>query len=372
MRYIYPKGVSGEQLGVMMEELDNYKPIFIDDSKEETSFEALKEDIIANNAMVYVALSKLNPSYEENLSSIVAKLQRHQIPYILDGLEEYVRRSILKVQKEIVDKQWRGVFYLVMPDFAKDKHFGFLDDAIIQQGGKVVYICTQRDSYARVLAKRDKENSKVLYFSYEFLFLIDFPCVMCVTGNYNFHKNTQVIFIGHSINDYNQTDLSSLKDYKVCVAGKQFMPKNNAYNIEFLKCGYLGYDLVYQELKSKERKLERKSVLIAPYDLEELAAMKLYIKSILEKYPVILRYRYEWGKDHIPFIESFLEDENFSIDNSNPMDSSSYIKAFCLVCGMTTSKYSFPLISLSPCMVLLNIANRTNYKINENLGVNIT
>lgn len=132
MYYVYPKGVTGEQLALMMEDIDGIKVDFIDDSDKELCFDAKKAKISSDD-VVYVALSRLSLNYEENLKNIVERLERHKINYILGGVIEYAKKSICKIKEECRNEGIEKIVCLVMAGFAKNKHFGNLGEVLAQK-----------------------------------------------------------------------------------------------------------------------------------------------------------------------------------------------------------------------------------------------
>lgn len=144
--YIYPKGTTGEQLAWMMEYVDGVKVSFVDDGDEKLSFETQRNKIGVDD-VVYVALSKLSPNYEENLKNIVAKLERHRINYSLDIVLEYVNKSIDKLKKECQSEGISKIVCLVMAGFARNKHYGKLGKELAQRlkfssrGGDFICLC---------------------------------------------------------------------------------------------------------------------------------------------------------------------------------------------------------------------------------------
>lgn len=369
--YIYPKGVTGEQLGWCMEYVDGVHPEYIDDDIKGRNFNDLKERIALEKGIIYIALSRLSPKYKLNLETIVEKIKREKIDYILGGMEEYAQKAIYKLGNECARKGWNAICALILPDFVKDKHFGFLEEELKKRRVKVLLFCSQRGSYERALDRLDEENQCLLYLSYEFLPLLDFPKVICVTGTYQYHKNVKVIYVGHGIIDWNVNGrIQAVLGNDVCVVGREFMPKKADSITRFLPIGYLGYDKIAKDFSSTKM-LVKESVLFAPYDLGELERMIPSIKEVLERFSVILRYRYEWEDSHLQYLEQFLDHQKFTIDNSNPMSLESYQKSFCLVCSKTTSKFSFPLVTLCPSVVVEHNQEGYDQDIGE-LGVNIS
>ena len=352
--YVYPRGVTGLQLAWMMEYVDGIVPNFIDDGDKEICFDVIKERISCED-VVYIALSKLNPDYSSHYMAFVERLECHKIRYVVDGVLYYAKQSIEKIQLECKRKGWDKVFCLVLPDFVKDKHFGLLADEIIKIGGKVLYFCAEPGAFKRVHNKIGDENGCILYCSYEFLYLLDFPNAICVTGQYDYHSKAKIVYIGHGVVDFNCIDVEQLKADRICCVGKKFLPKSSGKI--FLKSGYLAYDVVVGALRQVAAL--RDSVLVAPYNLEELQGMLPLIHCISSQYRVILRYRYEWGDalDGVEFVG------RVHIDRGNPTEIESYARAFCLICGKTTTKYSFPLLTLCPCIVLYA------ENIDEDLGI---
>ncbi|WP_104722790.1 hypothetical protein [Helicobacter mesocricetorum] len=105
---------------------------------------------------------------------------------------------------------------------------------------------------------------------------------------------------------------------------------------------------------------DKKAVLFAPYDIEELELMIPYMRTMQTSLPevnVILRSRSFceniWKSAYVEEKLKTLESsKNFFIDDSWQIRPQSYLDSFLLVCGKTTSRYSFPFLSLSPALVL--------------------
>lgn len=96
-------------------------------------------------------------------------------------------------------------------------------------------------------------------------------------------------------------------------------------------------------------------MLIAPYDIEELRLFARIIQKILKKYKVILRQRFEWLEPseypkYIEILKTFCGD--LCIDAGENFLVSSYKESFCLICGKTTTKSTYPLLTKKPVIVL--------------------
>lgn len=366
--YVYPYGISGKQLEWLIKYTDNISIKPIDDSVDEMSLEALKNEILANNGVVYLALSSLPSNYEEIREKLIKKLKDNNIPYKDGEILNYAKKAIQKLKQECKNKGWDRIFTLVLPDFAKDKHFGNLALELEKRGEKILYFCAQEGSFLRALENRDESKNCILYLSYEYLYLLDFTTAICVTGKYNVHKDSKVIFIGHGMVNYGGYDdkyaLQNFISSYLCVVGDEFMPNDSVKNeFKIIKSGYLAYDRDVQKLQEVE--FSKDCILFAPYNLDELESVKPLIKEVSTKYKVILRHRYEWEESHLKVLGDLVD--CVDIDMSVPMDYAVYGKSFVLVCSKTTTKNSFPLMALSPSVV---IRPSWDYKdINENLGI---
>ncbi|AWI33828.1 hypothetical protein CDV25_02920 [Helicobacter apodemus] len=111
---------------------------------------------------------------------------------------------------------------------------------------------------------------------------------------------------------------------------------------------------------SRQEARVKKAVLFAPYDIAELELMIPYMRVIQDLLPnvkVILRSRRfcenVWNSAYVKQMLKPLESaKNFFIDDSWQIQAQSYLDSFLFVCGKTTSKYSFPFLSLAPSLVL--------------------
>lgn len=109
--------------------------------------------------------------------------------------------------------------------------------------------------------------------------------------------------------------------------------------------------------------------------MEELRQMSKMIQKILKKYKVILRQRYEFLElpEYMEILSSFRGD--LCIDASESFLVSSYQESFCLICGKTTTKFTYPLLVKKPVIVLPH--NRVHKmfgrsKIDDMLGINLS
>lgn len=178
MHYIYPKGITGEQLGIIMEYVDGVSPLFIDDSNEDLSFEKQKDYIKADD-VVHVALGKCE-KYDENLAKITKNLKDNNISYVLD-VPEYVLKYINKLKEECGAKGITKFIGLMLDGFANNKHFGRLGNALSHRlkgtNAAVVYVCSDRISYAQYL--QDK-MSICSYFIFMVIVMIGLSLILCV------------------------------------------------------------------------------------------------------------------------------------------------------------------------------------------------
>lgn len=109
--------------------------------------------------------------------------------------------------------------------------------------------------------------------------------------------------------------------------------------------------------------------------MEELRFMTPMIQKILKKYKVILRQRYEWLE--LPEYMELLKDlrGDLCIDASESFLVSSYRESFCLVCGITTTKFTYPLLTNKPVVVFPPLKRRLRWskmEINDVLGINLS
>lgn len=125
--FIYPKGITGEQLSIMMKELDGIDAHFIDDSIEELSLEVQRHNIKPND-IVHLALGA-GPNYKDNFARITHKLQLHNIPYVTNT-REFVVRYVEKIKSDFENLGITKFVGLSLDGFICNKHFGRLGIAL--------------------------------------------------------------------------------------------------------------------------------------------------------------------------------------------------------------------------------------------------
>ncbi len=113
---------------------------------------------------------------------------------------------------------------------------------------------------------------------------------------------------------------------------------------------------------------QKDSVLFAPYDEKELRLLLPFMKILLSDYKVILRSRsfceHSWN-DMQKIFDDLLADVHFSVDSSWQMQTKNYLDCFCLVCSLSTMRYSFPILALSPSLVLSDKKDCMNKHLGE-------
>lgn len=211
---------------------------------------------------------------------------------------------------------------------------------------------------------------KCLYMSYEFLELLDLVDVFVVTGSaYKYPQGANIVFLCHGLRDYKMSEYEAYMGNALCVAGLKFSPLVDfPEGVEIVKCGYLGFDNIICKIDKSLTK--RDSVLFAPHHLSEMYAMEKYILHVLGKYRVIFRLREELGKEGVEFCKKFKKYENFYIDSVSGFALESYKRAFCMICASTSSKNSFPMLSLCPAIVLPHDRKIGGLHIDEAIGIN--
>ncbi len=362
--YIYPAGVTGKVLGGMVEYVTGKKPIFIDDNIGTCGIRDYAKVILSQGASVELAWDKRSGLNHQTIFKLQDKLRELSIPYCEDSMLFYARESVKKLKSRITLKGWKQVLGIELGGMAEDKHLGFLDDKITEfsKGGiKIVYFCGTSEAYQRIQEKIFQESldSLAIFLPCFYLDLVDCVDVLCKVSWTPKNTKISTIIVGHSLADFSSLSLKEQKeklDY-LCIASPRFMPSGGGG--EFIPCGYLGFDRMVREISRQEARV-KKAVLFAPYDIAELELMIPYMQAIQDLLPnvkVILRSRSfcenVWNSAYVKQMLKPLESaKNFFIDDSWQIQSQSYLDSFLFVCGKTTSKYSFPFLSLAPSLVL--------------------
>ena len=175
--------------------------------------------------------------------------------------------------------------------------------------------------------------------------------IFVLSGGYKCYKGADIVYIGHGLMDCKMRSYRSYMGNALCVAGPQFLPMEDfPEGVDIVKCGYLGFDNIVEDLDEIE--VRRDSVLFAPYNKGEMEAMKEYVEFVLRKYKVIFRFREDFKEDGEEFCRNFAKFKNFYIDNGSGIALKTYKRAFCMICAATSSKNTFPMLSLCPVIVL--------------------
>lgn len=395
--YVYPGGATGKVLGGMIEYVEGISPIFIDDSIEGFGIEDLQKEIIQNNAVVHLAWDKRSGLNNATIGKIITKLEWLCVSYCEDSFEIYSAKVAQKLENYIKEKNYQKVIGIELGGMAEDKHIGFVDDELRehyknkQEKVLMVYFCGLLESYERISQKfLDCSNHILaLYFSCYYMDILD--CLdVCIKVSWTPKSiNVKTCVVGHSLSDFSEITRDSMQvleqymDY-LCVCGKQFMPKFNSSNVTFIESGYLGYDRILKEFQDRNATLfdvysappPLKYLLFAPYDEGEFFTMLPFIYKALEKYGVILRSRtfteenlWRASKEEFRKLE---QKPKFRLDNGWKMSLDSYLDSFVLVCGKTTTKYSYPLLTLKPSLVFSNAINCIDKRLGVVCGFDIS
>lgn len=381
-KYIYPKGITGELLGKMVEYVYGCEVCFIDDSSYNTSIEALRYEILSNNACVLVAWDKRSGLNDDTVKVLISKLKSFGINYDSDCYLNISKMVAKKLRQQIKSSGFEKPVAIELSGLANDKHIGYLDDYLISLNMEVVYLCGTVLAYDRVSKKIESDNlqSKTICVCMPCYYLDLIDCVKCINKVSWTNKNTSIptICIGHSLGNFSTQNINEYFQYfdYLCVASSKYLP--NDYNLSSvggdnnvisLLSGYLGFDRVINEIYGTNilYKIDNKnSVLFAPYNKYELEKFIPLIEAILPYFKVIVRSRLVCERGFWSDINTiFCNNDNFTIDDSWEISKDTYIKSFAMVCGATTSKNTFPLISGSPCVVF------GDYFIDDRLGVNL-
>ena len=365
-KYIYPAGITGHYLAWLMRFLYGDVEIeFIDDSDHKTSLENFVKRNQDKEAVAHLALSALATNYENKLAHMKQRLEQLGVAYDDRSLEWHIQKVCDKVKQEFIRDE--KVVVMICERLGGGKHNGFLCDELLKRGVKVVLLCTDRSIYEK-LKIHDSERCLVLYWLGVYLKYIDFGELLLENSDFGLrHKN--LIHIGHCYGNY-----ASLIEYEhikaVCVFDKKHLKQERE---EYIPSGYLGFDAMLDKINAVSVD-EVNSVLLAPYDMEELRLMLPMIQKILKKYKVILRQRYEFLElpEYMELLKGLRGD--LYIDAGESFLVSSYKESFCLICGKTTTKFTYPLLTKKPVIVLPHNGAHEMWgglKIDDMLGVNL-
>lgn len=233
-KYVYPKGIAGELLGQMVSYVYDCEICFIDDSCIDTSLESFKHELIANDETIFLAWDKRSTLNDSTARILIDKLNVYGIRYYDDSFFMVSKMLANKLYNQIKDKKWDKVVAIEVSGMANDKHIGFLDDCLMRNDMKILYLCGTNLAYNRVINKIKTNNLEEVAFAVcmpcYYLELIDF--VRCITKVSWTYKNNYIptICIGHSLSDFSNINLdlySKNFDY-LCISGKCYMPNNSA------------------------------------------------------------------------------------------------------------------------------------------------
>ena len=120
-----------------------------------------------------------------------------------------------------------------------------------------------------------------------------------------------------------------------------------------LEGGYPAFEVVREQMLESKNEVLRDSLLVAVSDEEDLLAIKEGIALLLEKgIKVIFRPRPYWNKTAVDnFQNDFLAYSNFSLDNADKIQASSYQKSFAVLTTASSVGYTFPLTTFCPAIL---------------------
>lgn len=370
MQIVYPKGSTGEILGNMIEFVRGNPPRFIDDSICGGGLLDCKEEILKSGNPILLAWDKKSGWNDITMQSIIGKLQDLKIPYIENAMEQYANELVLKLKNQVLRKNPKYCVGIELGGMAEDKHIGILDDKLVEIFGDevlIVYFCGRIESYRRIIQKIEFKNLNaiaVCLSPYD-LELVDFVDILCKVSWTQKNSSVRTIEIGHSMNDFSQYPIDNYHHYfdYLCITRKDFYPQRESMRVQCVKSGYLAFDRTCVEFSGGG------GILFDAYNEYEFFIMLPLIKMALKKYNVRFRARFFTQGSHWKKVEKDLatlnQNTNFIIDNSWKMSLESYQETFLLVCGATTMRNTFPLLTLCPSLVLSNKSD----VLNENLGV---
>ncbi len=372
--FIYPNGITGRMLGIMMTHLYNIPIHYIDDSSPESSLQAHAKTLRERQITVLVPRSPYN---EQTADVLCAKLQALRIAYNDKALEECALQTIAAIDALLCKRQ-KPTIAIEMTGLADDKHIGLIDLDLLSRNAdvQILYLCALPETLAKVRAQvENRLNCLVFALPCFYFHRLSSVQALIKTSMVYATKNPDVptFYLGHALvnwTNYSHEKLDLLyrdfHDY-ACVAGEDFLP--NSYEDCYLPSGYLGFDRIAPDVSS-ETFAPRKIVLFAPYNMDEMWKMFGLIKAALSEregiYDVRLRVRYRnvsepsshWDSEGMAQILAQLSHyPNFSIDENEHIVPQSYNETFCCVCGATTMCYTYPLLALRPSIVLADGAH---------------
>lgn len=374
MQYIYPSGNTGKLLAAMVEYVEGVYPKLIDDAIIGGGLLDYKEEILSSGSIVLLAWDRKSGWNDSTMQQLIIKLQEAGIAYSENAMEQYAHKVIEKLKVEILSKKIHRCVGIELGGMAEDKHIGLLDYYLMQVfSGEIllVYFCGFTESYKRILQSIQSNNISALAvcLSPYDLALVDCVDVLCKVSWTLKNPSIKTIEIGHSMGDFSKIDLDQYKKYfdYLCVGGRDFYPKYEPKEVLCLKSGYLAFDRTYAQLVDLGS--GGGGILFDAYDEKEFYGMLPLIKEALKKYKVRFRARFftqgnDWRQSR-KVIDGLLQNPNFSVDANWKMSLESYRDSFVLVCGLTTMKFTFPLLTLCPSFVLSDVLDGFN----KNLGV---
>ncbi|MCL9822756.1 hypothetical protein [Helicobacter colisuis] len=371
-KYIYPEGITGHYLAWLMQFLyGNVDVEFIDDGNRETSLENFAKKHQGKNIDIDLALSFLADNYENKLTNMKQNIEKFGFSYKDDSVEWHIQKVCNRVKQEFIRNEKAVV--MIYERMGGGKHNGFLCDELLKRGVKVVLLCTDINIYEKFKIY-NSERCLVLYWLGVYLKYVDFGELLLENSDFGLqHKN--LIHICHGYRNSANLILATRKHIKeACIFEKGHL---NQEREEYIPSGYLGFDVMLDKITSAGEG-GANSVLIAPYDMEELRQMSKMIQKILKKYKVILRQRYEFLElpEYMEILSSFRGD--LCIDASESFLVSSYQESFCIICGKTTSKFTYPLLTKKPAIAILEFNSKpselglVNRAINTDTGLEIS
>ena len=360
--YVYPKGQTGEMLGNMIEYCDGIKVDYIDDGVSGIRLEDLKDEILVNSGVMHLAWDKRSGLNDATIEKLITKLDGLELSYLSDSIEYYSNKTLQILQKTFIDRVRYKVVGIELGGLANDKHVGYLDDELVKefQDGdlQIVYFCALNRSYEK-MQKKIRElglNAIAVCFPTYYLDWIDCVDVLTRVTWTGKNKNVISVMIGHGLVDYSAYDAegwSQFADY-LCSPSKKLMPKNSIQNMPYIDTGYLGFDTVAKKLANYTTNIhqQREIILFIAFDQKELSQMIPFMQEATKRYFVILWIGTLGDGNNWTKIDKILGDlkqsENFSIDYDWELSLDSYMNSLLLICGVSSTKITYPLITLKP------------------------
>lgn len=375
MRYfIYPKGGHGRTLAEMIKFLDQSVEIaFIDDYYAEISLKAQKEEILKSGDKVLLALEQKNPYSRVIMQKLIANLKEAKITNYAKAVLWYSSKIVEFAREKVLQKGWirENTLAVGVYNHAGEKHLGFVDEELKKQSFNVLYLCSNDVAYQRY-SKKDSNNSLAIPLVIEHFDLVDFVWGIYMTTPLNY-KNPSVKYFyqPHGIADFLENILrfGGVEETMEIIRHADYVVAPTKLEVEILKkalqeyCleskvrvlegGYPAFEVVREQILESKNEVLRDSLLVAVSDEEDLLAIKEGIALLLEKgIKVIFRPRPYWNKTAVDnFQNDFLAYSNFSLDNADKIQASSYQKSFAVLTTASSVGYTFPLTTFCPAIL---------------------